>query len=230
MQHFHNSDFVRDLANQIIRERFANSHGVETLDEYLERIDALQTCHLSANQASRVIGTAGKQRRDAKLTIENGTSIIVNVPMNDPRRPGAKVWAQIELGIWLDLLEMGAINAWRFVGKGNGRTDGQVMTNVPMRSAASTGKTAVVRLIVNAKPGQQARTLDHNPLNLRRSNIYLNGSPNWTDGGKKTAKTDSVALIREQAALRQSCAGKDYGIPASEADQQQRHHQTNGEA
>ncbi len=213
MQHFSTHDFTRVLADKMIRERFGRVYGVETFDSYLDLIDARQTQHLSAGQAKRVISTAGKQRREIELTLEDAGTVIVSVPMNDPRRPGAVIWAQTELGIWLDLIEMGANNAWRFVTKGNGRRDGQVATNAPIRSAVVDKHVTIARLIANAKPGQQARTQDHNALNLRRSNVYLVGDPGTCEGRVGTAKTDSVALIREQDALRRTLAGADFDMP-----------------
>lgn len=212
MQHYSTSDFARALADKMIRERFGRAYGVDTFDGYLNLIDARQTQHLADALADRVIGTAGKQRRKIELTLEDATAVIVNIPMNDPRRPGAVIWAQTELGIWLDLIEIGADGAWHFAYKSERRADGQVRTTVPMwRTATATAnKVAIARLIANAKPGQQARTRDHNALNLRRANVFIVGNPATCEGRVGTAKNDSAALIREQAALRQSLAGADF--------------------
>jgi hypothetical protein len=216
MQHYSTSDFARALADKMIRERFGRFYGTETFDSYLDLIDTRQTQHLSDGLADRVIGSAGQQRRNIELTLENAGTVIANIPMNDPRRPGAMIWAQTELGIWLDLMEMGANNAWRFDTKGNGRSDGQVRTNAPVRACLTNKNVPIARLIANAKPGQQARTRDHNALNLRRANVFLVGNPGTCEGRVGTAKTDSVALIRGQAALQQSLAGADYDFPGND--------------
>lgn len=218
MQHFSTHDFARSLADKMIRERFGRAYGVSTFGAYLDLIDARQTQHLAEGLADRVIGTAGQQRRKIELTIEDAATVIVNVPMNDPRRPGAVIWAQTELGIWLDLVEMGADGAWYFTTKGEGRRDGQVVTKLPMWRTAATARAAIARLIANAKPGQQARTRDHNALNLRRANVFLVGNPKTCEGRVGGAKNDSVALIREQAALRQSLAGSEFDVPGGNGE------------
>ena len=209
MQHYSTHDFARSLADRMIRERFGRVYGIETLDSYFDLIDARQTQHLADGHASRVIGTTGAQRRKVELTLEDAVTVIVNVPMNDPRRPGAVIWAQTELGIWLDLIEMGADGSWFFVYKGKDRSDGQVVTKMPIWRTAATAKTPIARLIANAKPGQQARTRDHNGLNLRRANVFLVGNSQTAEGRIGGARNDSRAVIGAQAAIRQSLAGQD---------------------
>lgn len=125
--------FARDLAEQMIRERFGAAYGVETFDAYLDLIDQRQTQHLAPGLADRVTATAGKQRRSIRLWLEDAVTVMARVPMNDPRRDGAHVWAEIELAALLDLWENGCTGAWHLCYKSTSSERGYVQTNPPLR-------------------------------------------------------------------------------------------------
>ncbi|RGP37731.1 hypothetical protein [Pseudotabrizicola alkalilacus] len=216
MQHFSTSNLALAIADDMVAQRFGHGRSIHTFAAYLDYIDARATAHLNPASARRVIGSAGAQRRKARLTLENGTSVILALPMNDAHT-GKTVWAEIELGTWLNLIEMGADGAWFYLHKGKDRRTGQVRTNAPMRSTTTNKNTTVARLIVNAKAGQQARTLDGNPMNLRSGNVYLNGNTDTCEGRVGRAKTDSAALLKGQLALRQKLAGSGFGFDGGEA-------------
>lgn len=213
MQNFTSTDFAAAMADDMIAARFHVSHGVKTFSAYLDLVDQRATAHLNESMARRVCETAGAQRRRARLQIENAATLIIAVPMKDPRT-GATVWAELEFWAWLNVIEMGADGAWFYTHKSKDQRAGQVRTNVPLKSAVKTPHVTVARLLVNAKAKQQARVLDNNPLNLRASNVYLRGNPNTCEGRAGRAKTDSRAQVCEQKALRQALAGAEYGIPA----------------
>lgn len=215
MTKYDHTDFARDLANQMVKERFGTAHGVESFDEYLDLTDERQTQHLAGGCADRVIGTAGKQRRAIRLSLEGAATVILRVPMNDPRRSGAKVWAETALADWLDLIENGADGSWYLMYKSNTSTKGYVQTGVPL-SGDRGGKTVPIgRLITGAGPGRITRFHDRNPLNLRRTNLFIMGNPNTVEGTAKGAKHDSRALMAERAAQRRSLAGAGFDIPAT---------------
>ena len=215
MQYFSPSRLAIAIADDMIARRFGKKRGIHTFAAYLDYIDRRATAHLNEGTARRVIGTAGVQRRKARLNLENGTTVILGVPMNDAHR-GSQVWAEIELSTWLNLIEMGADGAWFYAHKGQDRRIGQVRTNAPVGSATSNKNVTVARLIVNSKARQQARMLDRNPLNLRTTNVYLLGNPDNCESRVWWSKTDTAALLREQAALRQGLVGCGFGFNGSE--------------
>lgn len=206
-------DFARDLADQMIRENFGNVHGVETFDEYLDLVDARQTQHLADGRAAHVQRTAGEQRRKARLIVENAGTVILRVPMKDCRRPGALVWAEIELAAWLDLIENGADGAWFWNYSGQGK--GYVMTCPPMQRAPGVPTQVTLgRLVAGAGKGRIVRFRDRNPLNLRRSNLFIVGNPATVEGPVKGPKHDARTVVADSAALRQTFAGAGFDIPA----------------
>ncbi|MCJ7872663.1 hypothetical protein [Phaeobacter sp. J2-8] len=207
MQPINPRAFARSAADQIIARDFGRVYGVTTLTEYFDLIDRRSTAHLIQCQANRVIRTAGHQRRKARLTIEGG-QLLVSIPMNDPRS-GRPVWAVTDFGIWIDLLEGGFDAAWVYNHKGENRRFGQVRIAVPV--AAGYQKAAVTRIITNAKAGQQARTRDGNPLNLRRSNLYILGQPGTAQGRVGRAKTDTLGNYRASVEVRRALARKSRG-------------------
>ncbi len=215
MQNFTASTFALSIADEMISARFGKTYGIYSFDAYLGFVDRRATAHLDDHMAQRVRETAGLQRRKARLRIENSATVIIAVPMNDAHT-GATVWAEIEFGIWLNLIEMGADGAWFYAHKGKDRRSGQVRTNAPVGSATTNKNVTVARLMVNAKAGQQARTLDRNPLNLRAANLYLIGNLETCEGRVGRAKTDSAALLHEHTTLRQSLAGQSYGFNCGE--------------
>lgn len=206
MQNFSSTDFAVCLADQMIANRFGKAYGVRTFAEYLDFVDKRATAHLDEYMAQRVQKTAGAQRRKSRLKIENAVTVIIAVPMNDVRK-GATIWAEIDLASWLDAIERGADTAWFYAYKGADQRSGQVRCKVPLSGRTSTTNATIVRVLVNAKPGQQARTLDGNPLNLRRENLFLVGNPHGIEGRVGTAKTYTQAQLLELVALRQALSG-----------------------
>lgn len=138
-----------------------------------------------------------------------GGEPIASVPLKDPRT-GSTVYVEVELGILLDVIESGADGSWVLHYKSGTRKAAQVRTKVP-KTGVGPNLATVTRIIANAKFGQQARIKDHNPLNLRRSNIYIVGNPATTEGRAGTAKTDTRSQIERAVELRASFAGKPYG-------------------
>lgn len=118
----------------------------------------------------------------------------------------SRVYGIATFSEYLDLIEMGADAAWSYDHKGADRRVGQVRTQMPFANTLTAHRAAFARLIVNAKTGQQARTLDRNPLNLRRVNLFLVGNPIGIEGRKGRAKTDTRAQL----------AGQDYGMGADD--------------
>lgn len=210
MTYNHNT-FARDLADQMVRERFGDLYGVESFDQYLDFVDQRQTQHLAEGRADHVLSRSGEQRRKTKLATENAGAVILRVPIKDCRRPGAFVWAEIELAAWLDLIENGADGAWCLMYKSKESTKGYVQTNVPMQGATMRGHTVPIsRLIKGAGPGRITRFRDRNPLNLRHANIFISGNPNAVEGPVKGPKHDARAVTATGAALRQSRAGANF--------------------
>jgi hypothetical protein len=211
MQHSNTSNFALSIANDMISARFGQKYGVHAFDNYCDLIDHRSTAHLNARLAQRVCNSAGTQRRRSRLIIQDTATLIIAIPAHDTHK-GREVWPELEFGVWIDLMEMGADCAWFYTHKGKDQLAGQVRTHAPIGSATSNTLVTIARLIVNAKRGQQARTLDRNPLNLRRSNLYLLGNPNTVDGAVGRATTDTVAHLRAQAELRAANAGKNFGM------------------
>lgn len=208
--------FARDLAEQMIRERFSATYGVETFDAYLDLIDLRQTQHLSPGLADRVAATAGKQRRSIRLWLEDAVTVMARVPMNDPRRDGAQVWAEIEFAAWLDMIENGADGAWvlNYADKNDSRC--YVRTCPPLSRSGTCNLVTVGRLVANAGRGRSVRFRDRNPLNLRRTNLFIVGHPPTGESPTKGPKHDARALVANGAALRQSLAGADFDIPPAD--------------
>ena len=130
--------------------------------------------------------------------------------MNDSRT-GTTIWAEIDLPSWIDAIERGADSTWFYAYKGVDRRGGQVRCKVPLSGTISTTNVTIARVVVNAKQKQQARTLDGNPLNLRRENLYLLGNPYGIEGKAGNAKTDTLRQLAEQTPLRRMLAGAEYG-------------------
>lgn len=206
MKTINNRALAQSAADQIIAERFGKAYGITTHSEYLDHLDRITTAHLEHIAVARVIRTAGGQRRKSRIVIENG-QLLIYLPMNDARSD-ASVWAVLEYSIWLDLMECGANGAWFYAYKGTNRKAGQVRTKVPFSDSKGTTNATIARMIVNAKTGQQARTQDGNPLNLRRGNLYIVGNPNVPEGRVGHAKTDTRAQIKAAAEVRAALAGK----------------------
>ncbi|HRK42222.1 MAG TPA: hypothetical protein PLH11_04185 [Gemmobacter sp.] len=123
----------------------------------------------------------------------------------------ARVWAKLEFAQWLDLMEIGAYGTWFLAHKSKDRSDAQVRTKVPLSGQTTTTNATIARVIANAKPGQQARTLDRNPLNLRRANIFIIGKAAQGERPAGRAKTDTRAQLQEHKAIAQSLSGRGYG-------------------
>jgi hypothetical protein len=207
--HTDNTSFALALADDMIATRFTVVYGTTNLSQYLDLIDARSTAHLCAGLSDRVRRTAGMQRRKARLSIAGGGTVIIAIPMNDART-NKTIWATMDFHTWINMIEIGADGALSFDRKSTERNDGQVRVNMPMRSMTTGTKATAARIIANAKPGQQARMLDRNPLNLRNDNIYVVGNPAGIEGWAGTAKTDTRSQVGAQAEYRASLAGKDF--------------------
>lgn len=212
MQHISQADFALSLADNMIKARFAREYGVSTFAEYLDFVDRRSTAHLNEHMARKVKLSAGAQRRRTRLSIEDAITLIIAVPMNNPRT-GEMVWAMLEFSRWLDLMEIGLDTAWFFAYKQTNQAAGQVRALAPLSGRTSATNATIARVIANAKTGQQARVQDRNPLNLRQSNIYLLGRPGSVEGAKGRAKTDTLAHVLQQRDVRAALAGRDFGIP-----------------
>lgn len=217
---YENHDFARDLADQMTRERFGDLYGVESFADYLDHVDARQTQHLTGAAAANTLRASGNQRRKIKLTVENAATVAARVPMKDSRRPGALVWAEIELAALLDLIENGADGAWFLDYAGSGKA--YVKTYVPLASAGNVCNVTLGRLVAGAGKGRMVRFRDRNPLNLRRSNVFIVGKPTTAEGPMQGAKHDARAVTAKGAALRQSFAGSDFDIPTAAEREEQR--------
>jgi len=214
MQNIPHNTFTQAQVDAIVRGRFQTPYGISTLAQYLDLIDQRTTAHLARQLKERVLRSAGEQRRNAIIRIADDRQLIVEIPMNDPRS-GRTLWAITEFPLWLDLLELGANGKWLFNYKSKNGRGGQVRVKTPMRRGAE-GLATVARVIVNAKAGQQARLHDSNPLNLRRSNLYLLGNPKGPEGKAGNAKKDTRAVLQEVAALRAALAGKNFSFSGDE--------------
>ena len=206
MKTINNRALAQSAADQIIAERFGKAYGIKTHCAYLDGLDRITTAHLEPVAVARVIRTAGEQRRKSRIVIEAG-QLLIKVPLHDPRSHDP-LWATLDSPIWCDLMEGGANAAWFYNYKGADRKAGQVRMNVPLAGGKGTSNATIARIIVNAKPGQQARTRDGNPLNLRRSNLYIVGQPNAPESRVGRAKTDTRAQIKAAAEVRAALAGK----------------------
>lgn len=207
-----NINLARLYADQRVADQFRQSHGTSTLAEYLDYVDARQTEHLASGLAARVRSTAGDQRRRIKL-VQEGDGIIARVPLKDPRRNGAYVWAEVGLAEWFDLIENGADGAWCLNYAGDHDKRGYVRTTPPMVSRGGTTLVPVGRLIAGAGKGRIVRFKDRNPLNLRRSNLFLNGAFIAPDGQRRVAKHDARQIMAEGAARRHALAGAAFDMP-----------------
>lgn len=214
MQHFKSSTFALAIADAMISDRFSKAYGVSTFADYLDLVDSRATAHLAPACALRVIAKTGQQRRQAVLNIENSTTVTISIPMNDPTK-GSKVWATTELATWLDVIEAGADGAW-MLNYGGGGSAPSVRTAPPLVGSSKATLATISRIIVNAKAGQQARTSDGNPLNLRRSNLYILGQPRTCEGPKGGAKRDTRKHIEGQARTRAKLAGSNFERPISD--------------
>lgn len=217
---YENHDFARDLADQMTREQFRRPYGIESFAAYLDHVDARQTQHLTGGAAANALRSAGKQRRNIKLAVENGATVVARVPMKDSQRPGALVWAEIELAALLDLWENGSDGAWFFDYAGGSKA--YVKTYAPLAGAGNVCNVTLGRLVAGAGKGRIARFRDRNPLNLRRSNIFIVGNPVTTEGAAKGARHDARAVVAKGATLRRSLAGSDFDIPTAAKCEEQR--------
>lgn len=204
-----NTSFALALADDMIAKRFAKIYGTKTLSQYFDLIDARSTAHLCAGHSKQVQRSTGAQRRNARLSIVEGGIVVIAIPMKDAGTDKT-IWAKMDLCTWLNVIESDAYGALFFNRKSAERNDGQVRVAVPMCRPVETKLATVARIIANAKPGQQARILDRNPLNLCHGNIYLVGNPGGIEGKAGTAKTDTRSQVGAQAELRATLAGKGF--------------------
>ncbi|HRK42220.1 MAG TPA: hypothetical protein PLH11_04175 [Gemmobacter sp.] len=83
--------FAQVLADKMIMERFGRSYGITTLEAYHDHLEGSTTAHLAKGAAERTSATAGAQRRAAKLSIENASTVIIAIPLDNPRARGARL-------------------------------------------------------------------------------------------------------------------------------------------
>lgn len=139
---------------------------------------------------------------------------MIAIPVRD-RRQGRTEWATLGYGVWLDVIENGADTAWSLDYKGVGRIDKQVRCAPPMSGRVAGTKVSAARLIACARHRQQVRLTDRNPLDLRRDNIHVVGSPVIAGDRVGTAKTDTQASLAHQVQLRSYLAGSSFSIPTA---------------
>lgn len=204
-----NTSLALTRADHMIAARFATVNGTTTLSQYFDLIDARSTAHLCAGHSDQAGRSTGAQRRNARLSIGEGGMLVIAIPMHDARMDKT-IWAKVDFQTWINLIEIGADGALIFDRKSVERNDGQVRVHMPMRSKTTGTKATVARIIANAKPGQQARMLDRNPLNLCNDNIYVVGNPGGIEGKAGTAKTDTRSQVGAQAEYRAGLAGKGF--------------------
>lgn len=202
--------FAMAAADQMISDGFHHTYGASTFAEYLDHIDSCSTAHLAPHLADGVKGTAGQQRRKSVIRFDHDGSLVIGLPMKDPRT-GETRYATTDFLIWIDLMEIGANGAWYYNYKGSNQSAGQVRCSVPLKGGGiGPDRAAVVRIIANAKSGQQARLLDHDPFNLRQANINLLNHIESAEGCKCRAKTDTRMAILQVADTRSAMAGMNY--------------------
>lgn len=203
----HNT-FARALADHMVKERFGTTYGTHDLASYLEFVDARQAAHLAIKKVIR----ASAQRHAIRLVLDNAGTLIARVPMKDPRRHGATLWAETEFATLLDLIENGADGAWCLNYSGKDDRKGYVKTSTPLSSQGPANTVTVGRLIAGAGKGRIVRFSDRNPLNLRRSNLFLMGDSKSPQG---SGKYDALSLVREKSRIKANLAGANYGRPDS---------------
>lgn len=204
--------FAQALADQMVQERFGKIHGTNDLASYFDFVDARQTAHLNPQLAQRVIATAGAQRRRIRLFLENG-AVLAKIPMDDPRKSGATIWAVTELGDFFDLIENGADGAWFINYASKFDLKGYVKTAPPLSGRGTATTVTVGRLIAGANKGRSVRFRDRNPLNLRRGNLFLFGNSRTCEGASRNCKHDAPALVKERSLARASFKGAGYRVP-----------------
>ncbi|MCF7699832.1 hypothetical protein [Loktanella sp. M215] len=210
MQNQSTRSFAIAAADQMIADRFQCAYGTSTVSEYLDHLDHHSTAHLATHLACRVNRTAGQQRRKSEIRFDGDGRLVIGVPMNDPRTNKTR-HATTDFLIWIDLMESGADGAWVYNHKTRDRRAGQVRCSVPLKGNRSgPDRAAVARIIANAKSGQRAQLLDHDPFNLRRANIYLLNQIAGTDGRKGFSKTDTLANMLDAVNARSALVGKNY--------------------
>ncbi len=92
---------------------------------------------------------------------DNG-SVLIRVPLKGSK--GLKGYAEINKDDWDFLGKLGASTAWNLSAYG---------TVIAGAARAPGRNVRIGRVLLDAGPGQIVRYRDGNPLNLRRSNLYL---------------------------------------------------------
>ena len=204
--------FARALADHMVKERFGATYGTYDLTGYFDFVDARQAAHL----AVETVSSASAQRRSIQITLDNAGDLIARIPLKDPRRHGATVWSETELGTLLDLIENGADGAWYLNYASPQDQKGYVKTAPPLGKQGTATVVTVGRLVAGAGKGRMVRFRDHNSQNLRRSNLFLVGTSPTYDDPAKRSKHDALSLVRRNSRIRESLAGANYGRPDSE--------------
>jgi hypothetical protein len=218
MQNISSKALALAAADQIVSERFSYAHGVTTFAKYLDFLDYRTTAHLAGHLASRVKSSSGKQRRLAIVHLAKDDGLVISIPLNDPRT-NEPCHVIVDFPIWLDLMESGADGAWFLNHKSLSQKAGQVRCGVPFKGSGKGPNLATVaRIICNAKHGQQARLHDRNPLNLRRTNIFVLGQTNSPEGGKGRAKTDTRLELHPAVKARAALAGSRFDYERDDND------------
>jgi hypothetical protein len=202
--------FAIAAANQMIADRFQYAHGTSTVSEYLDHLDRRSTAHLSPPLAGRVTSKAGQQRRKALIQYDDVGMLVIGIPMNEPRTNETR-HATLNFHIWLDLMECGVDGSWCYNHKSPEQRAGQVRCSVPFKGGGKSPTIATVaRIIANAKCGQRAQLLDHDPFNLRRENIYVLNQVAGPDGCKGGATTNTREAMITAVDARSAMAGRNY--------------------
>ena len=191
MMTYHPSHFAADLADHIIRDRFARDYSTTSWAEYRARLDRRAVAHLPPQLVGQSERPAASHRRLARFYLENASTLIIVLPLRD-NRTGETVWVKTEFASYLDATERGAIGSWNLAYKSPTRPKGQVKTAIPGRgNRPGPSHAPVARVIKAAQKGQQVRTIDGN----------LVGNPGTAEGRVGTAKTNTLDDFRAASAL-----------------------------
>lgn len=196
--HFNQTAFTRTLADHMVEERFGAVYGTHDLTSYFDFVDIRQATLFPGE----TVRQASAQRRKIKLAQDNNGTLIAKVPMKDPRRIGATIWAETELGTLFDLIENGADGAWCVNYARTGSKKAYVKTRPPLAGAKSTTGVTVGRLIAGAGKGRSVRFVDGSPQNLRRNNLFVFGKDATGGGAPTGSKHDALAIVQEGSRTR----------------------------
>ncbi|MER8894201.1 hypothetical protein [Mesorhizobium sp. M0676] len=119
-------------------------------------------------------------------------SEVVLVPINDRKR-GRMLFAKVERSAFDSLPERIKNASWAVV------LDGTATDNMQfsVRAWAAGTLVTVARIIMDAKPGEYVRNVNGNRLDLRTTNLRLQGRK----AGDRYSKRHDLAIVRQAATV-----------------------------